>query len=254
MGPAELTRETDLIGPHPHIGLQTVTWLLEGQALHRDSLGSDQVISPGQLNLMTAGHGVVHSEESTGRYAGTLEGIQLWIAQPDQTRNAGNAFEHHATLPKFELDNGIATVLVGTLGGITSAAKAATDLVGAELDLRTGVTSVPLEKTSEYAVIVLRGELSIDGEPLRIGQLGYLGPGRDELGVQATGATRAMLLGGEPFSEQVVMWWNFVARSPDEITAAYRSWQSQDDRFTPVSTDLARIPAPAPPWLSSTSG
>lgn len=252
MGPAELAQETDLIGPHPHIGLQTVTWLLDGQALHRDSLGTEQVITAGQLNLMTAGHGVVHSEEATGHYSGTLEGIQLWIAQPDETRNAANAFEHHAVLPKLELDNGAATVLVGTLGTTSSAAKAESPLVGAELDLRSGQTSVPLLPNWEYAVIVLRGELRIDGEPLQIGQLGYLAPGRDELGVESIGTTRAMLLGGEPFSEQVVMWWNFVARSHDEITAAYRSWQHQDDRFVSVSTALPRIPAPAPPWLSST--
>jgi redox-sensitive bicupin YhaK (pirin superfamily) len=249
MGPAELARETDLIGPHPHIGLQTVTWLLEGQALHRDSLGSEQVIKAGQLNLMTAGHGVVHSEEATGHYAGTLEGIQLWIAQPDQTRNAGNAFEHHASLPRFELDNGAATVLVGTIGDTSSPAKAASPLVGVELDLRAGTTVVPLDPAAEHAVIVLRGELSIDGDPLGIGQLGYIAPGRDELGLDSSGTTRAMLLGGEPFDEQVVMWWNFVARSREEIIAAYRSWQSGDERFTPVASQLARIPAPTPPWL-----
>jgi redox-sensitive bicupin YhaK (pirin superfamily) len=248
MGPAELARETDLIGPHPHIGLQTVTWLLDGQALHRDSLGSEQVISAGQLNLMTAGHGVVHSEESTGHYAGTLEGIQLWIAQPDQTRNSANAFEHHPSLPQIELANGVATVLIGTLAGTTSPAKTDSVLLGAELDLRAGSTVVPLDKASEYAVIVLRGELSIDGTPLRIGQLGYLSPGRDELGLDSSGPTRAMLLGGEPFDEQILMWWNFVARTREEITAAYRSWQSQDDRFVPVTSQLARIPAPPPPW------
>ena len=105
------------IGPHPHIGLQTVTWLFDGEILHRDSLGSEQLIRPGQLNLMTAGHGVSHAEEATGRYRGVLHGMQLWVAQPDTTRDGPPAFEHHAVLPTLELEHGTGTVIVGRLGG-----------------------------------------------------------------------------------------------------------------------------------------
>lgn len=134
MGPADVTERSGLdIGAHPHIGLQTVTWLVDGQVLHRDSLGSEQVIAPGQLNLMTAGHGVSHSEEATGHYRGALEGIQLWIAQPGDTRDGEPGFEHHAELPQVQLDRGVATVLVGELAGASRPARRDTPLVGADL-------------------------------------------------------------------------------------------------------------------------
>src|SRR5436190_8491140 len=137
MGPAAVTEEHGLdIGPHPHIGLQTVTWLLAGEALHRDSLGSEQLLRPGQLNLMTAGHGVAHSEEATGSYRGDLHGIQLWVAQPDATRDGPPAFEHRAELPRVELDGAVATILVGDLAGTPSPARRDTDHVGAQLDVR----------------------------------------------------------------------------------------------------------------------
>ena len=121
MGPTTVTADRGIdIAPHPHIGLQTVTWLLSGEAVHRDSLGSEQTIRPGQLNLMTAGHGVSHSEEATGRYSGELYGAQLWIAQPRATRDGDAAFEHHPDLPKVDLGGAVATVLVGTLAGTES--------------------------------------------------------------------------------------------------------------------------------------
>src|SRR3954471_9009170 len=143
MGPADVTENSGLdIGPHPHIGLQTVTWLVDGQALHRDSLGSEQVIALGELNLMTAGNGVSHAEEATGHYRGTLEGIQLWVAQPDQTRHGPAAFEHHAELPQDELDGAVATVLVGNFGELSSPARHDTPLVGVDLNLH-GSTTVP---------------------------------------------------------------------------------------------------------------
>ena len=249
MGPADVTEEAGLdIGAHPHTGLQTVTWLVDGQVLHRDSLGSEQVIAPGQLNLMTAGHGVSHSEEATGHYRGTLEGIQLWIAQPDGTREGAPDFEHHADLPRVELDHGVATVLVGELADATSPARRDTPLVGADLDLGDGSTAVPLRPDWEYALVVLRGAVGVQDELVEPGRLAYLGEGRDELVLDAAEPTRVVLLGGEPMDEQVVMWWNFVGRSRDEISAAYESWQQQDDRFGRVRSALPRIPAPPPYW------
>src|SRR5690606_19665891 len=115
------------IGPHPHIGLQTVTWLLSGEVLHRDSLGSEQLIRPGQLNLMSAGNGVAHSEESPAGAGGELHGIQLWVAQPERTRHGEPAFEHHASLPQVEQDSALVTVLVGEFGGVASQARRDTD-------------------------------------------------------------------------------------------------------------------------------
>ncbi|HET6561025.1 MAG TPA: pirin family protein [Marmoricola sp.] len=249
MGPANVTEDSGLdVGPHPHIGLQTVTWLTDGDVLHRDSLGSEQVIKPGQLNLMTSGGGITHSEEATGHYRGTLEGIQLWVALPEGTRHGDGGFEHHAELPRGDLDGGVATVLLGELAELSSPARHDTPLVGAELDLHRS-TTVPLRPEWEYALVVLEGALAVNGQPLTPGKLGYLGEDRDELRIEIREPTRAVLLGGEPFGEPIIMWWNFVARDRAEIDAAYRSWQAEDvDRFGHVDSALARIPAKAPWW------
>ncbi len=248
MGPADVTEGAGLdVGPHPHIGLQTVTWLLDGQALHKDTLGSEQVISPGQLNLMTAGDAVAHAEEATGHYRGTLEGIQLWIAQPEATRHGPSAFEHHAELPKVELDGGVATVLVGEHDGVRSRARHDTPLVGVELDLHSAST-IPLRPDFEHALIVLRGSIAVDGEKVVPGKLAHLGIGRDELGVEVAEDSRVMLLGGVPFDEPLMMWWNFVARTREEIDAAYAAWRDRDDRFGRVASSLPVMDAAPPFW------
>jgi redox-sensitive bicupin YhaK (pirin superfamily) len=248
MGPADVTENSGLdVGPHPHIGLQTVTWLIDGQVLHRDSLGSEQVIKPGQLNLMTSGGAVSHAEEATGHYRGTLEGIQLWVALPESTRHGAAAFEHHTALPQGELDGAVATVLVGDFGDLSSPARHDTPLVGVDLNLH-GQATVPLRPDWEYAVVVMEGAVGIDGSPLLPGKLGYVGRGRDGLHLDVREPTRAVLLGGEPFEEPIVMWWNFVGRTREEIDAAYASWARQDDRFGHVRSTLPLIPAKAPYW------
>ncbi len=248
MGPADVTENSGLdVGPHPHIGLQTVTWLIDGEVLHRDSLGSEQVIKPGQLNLMTSGGAVSHAEEATGHYRGTLEGIQLWVALPEHTRHGAGAFEHHTELPQDELDGAVATVLIGDFGNLTSPARRDTPLVGVDLTMH-GPTTVPLRPDWEYALVVLEGALGVADQPLPPGKLGYLGQGRDELRIDAREPTKALLLGGEPFPEPIMMWWNFVARNRDEIDAAYASWAKQDDRFGRVKSTLPLIPAKAPFW------
>ncbi|MFD1828209.1 MULTISPECIES: pirin family protein [Streptomyces] len=250
MGPADVTEDSGLdIGPHPHIGLQTLTWVTDGQVLHRDSLGSEQVIRPGRLNLMTAGSGVSHAEEATGHYRGTLEGIQLWIAMPEATRHGPAAFEHHADLPRTDLDGGAgaATVLVGDFTGTTGPARHDTPLVGVDLDLRASAT-VPLRPDFEHAVVVLKGAVAVHGKPLPPGRLGYLGQGRGELRLEVREPTRALLLGGEPFPEPILMWWNFVGRTRAEIDAAHAAWTAQDDRFGRVRSSLPRIPVGPPHW------
>jgi len=254
LGPGEVTRDSGLdIGPHPHTGLQTVTWLIDGEALHRDSLGSEQIIAPGQLNLMTAGRGVAHAEEATVDYTGPVQGIQLWVALPDSTRSGPASFEHHARLPVIESRGGLATVLVGDFSGVSSPARHDTPLVGVDLALLSA-TSLPLRTDFEYAFIVLEGALAIGGVPLEPGNLGYLAPGLDEIALDVLQPTRAILLGGEPFREPVLMWWNFVARSRDEIDAAYASWTNRDGRFGDVASALARIDTPAPYWQSGRPG
>ena len=253
MGPAEVDDEHAFgIGPHPHIGLQTVTWLLRGEALHRDSLGSEQLIRPGQLNLMTAGHGVAHAEEGTG-YRGELHGVQLWVAQPSATRDGEPAFEHHAELPRVELGAATATVLVGELGGAASPARRDTDHVGADLDLRAGTTVVPLRPEHEHALVVFDGRVEVGGKTLEPGHLAYLGLGRDECPLVVAEPTRALLVGGLPFPEPVLMWWNYVARERDEIRAAHREWTEGSDRFGHVTSVLDRIDVGPPPWTTGGS-
>jgi len=252
LGPVSLRPDQSAdVAPHPHIGLQTVTWLFEGEFLHLDSLGSEQSIRPGQLNLMSAGAGVAHAEEDPGQPRGRLHGIQLWVAQPEAARWGAAAFEHHRSLPRSELGAGVATVLIGSLGDATSVARRDGDLVGAELRLRSGTSTLEAVPSYEYGVIGIEGELLVDDVTVGPGTMAYLAPGRDVLTLHARESAIAMLVGGTPLSEPIVMWWNFVARSRDEIVAAYRSWSSRDERFARVASRLAPIEVEPPAWLGS---
>lgn len=249
MGPALVSPGRGMnVAPHPHIGLQTITWLIEGEALHRDSLGSEQVIRPGQLNLMTAGWGVAHSEEGTDSYGGHLHGAQLWIAQPSATRDGPAAFEHHSELPRRDLNAAVATVLVGDLDGTTSPARRDTDHLGVDLALRPGTATVPLRADFEHALVTLVGAAFLDGQIIEPGHLAYLGTGRTEISLSGKEPTRALLLGGVPFDDEVLMWWNFVARTRAEIIEAHRAWMAADDRFGRVDSLLPRIEVGPPPW------
>ena len=249
MGPVTDAR-TGGIGPHPHIGLQTVTWLLAGELLHCDSLGSEQPIRPGQLNLMTAGHGVAHAEESPG--GGPLHGIQLWIAQPETTRHGAPAFEHHAELPQLELGGGTATVLVGALDAATSPARADTRHVGADLVL-DGRVDVPLDGSFEHALLVTEGAAEVAGTVVPAGHLAHLPPGRDQVSLDGRGPSRLLLLGGEPFEEEVVMWWNYVGRTRGEIVEAHDDWTARRSRFGKVASSLDEIDVAPPPWRPGSS-
>jgi redox-sensitive bicupin YhaK (pirin superfamily) len=250
MGPMSLSpnRSVD-VAPHPHLGLQTVTWLFSGEFLHRDSLGSEQLIRAGQLNLMTSGHGVAHSEENPGLRSGELHGMQLWVAQPSTTRDGGADFEHFAEMPRFETTALSGSVLVGSFAGLRSPARQDSDHVGVELDLHGGGFTVALESTYEYALIVADGAVMVDGTVVRPGALAYLDAGRDELRLDSHGPSRAMLIGGVPFDERLFMWWNFVARTQDEISDAWRAWATGDERFGHVASPFARIEVSPPPWL-----
>ena len=236
------------IGPHPHIGLQTVTWLLRGEALHSDSLGSQQLIRAGQLNLMTSGHGIAHAE--LGSETGAL-GLQMWIAQPEETRHGESAFEHHSELPIHDLGTGEAKVMLGSLDGTASPARTDTRLVGAELSLGKGAATIPADPTFEYGLVPVEGTVKINGAIVEPGYLGLIPAGGTTLHLEAANnGTRAMLIGGEPLGERIQMWWNFVARSRDELTAAWRDWQSEDgERFPEFRSVLDRIEAPRPMWV-----
>lgn len=249
MGPGQVTAGDGLdVGPHPHIGLQTVTWLLDGAIVHRDSLGSEQLIRPGQLNVMTAGNGVSHSEETTGAHEGRLQGVQLWVAQPDSTRHGDADFHHHAEVPNVDLDHASGTVLVGTFAGVSSTARRDTDHLGVDLHLRPGRTVAPLRVGHEYAVVPLDGPVTIGPHRLERGQLGYLGDAHDEVPLEVAEPTRALLLGGEPLPEPLLMWWNYVARTRDEIIDAHADWTAGHERFGTVASPLPRIDTSGPPW------
>jgi quercetin 2,3-dioxygenase len=228
--------------PHPHTGLQTVTWPLAGEIHHRDSLGSDVLVRPGQLNLMTAGRGVSHSEFSVSH--GVLHGLQLWVALPVERAAMAPAFEQHVDLPVYD---GVATVLMGTLGDVTSPATTHTPLVGADVTV-DGRVALPLRPGHEHAVLAMTDRLSVAGTDLPRGRLLYLGAGRAE--VVLAGSGRALLLGGEPLRDDLVMWWNFVGRSHEEIVEARAAWAASDELFgTVAGHGGARVPAPDLPGV-----
>jgi len=236
------------VGPHPHTGLATVTWLLEGEAIHNDSLGSEQPIRPGQLNLMSAGNGIAHSELGTTQ---GIHGLQMWLAQPEETRHGDSRFEHIPDLPVVGFPTGEATVIIGELEGSRSPAEVDWGTVGLDVSLRDTRIELPVVPEFEYAVIPIDHKLKVDDAIVEPGWLALVPTGAHNLPIEGSGdGARFLVVGGEPLGEPIEMWWNFVARSKDEITEAWRSWQAHDlDRFGTVSSKLARIDAPAPPWL-----
>lgn len=254
VGTPDSGRQGMRVGPHPHIGLQTVTWLLSGEILHRDSLGSLQVIRPGQLNLMTSGRGISHSEESPAQRSPVLHGAQMWIALPEHARHCVPAFAHHAALPVVEHQGLRVTVMLGEALGERSPGIIYSTLVGLELHgADAAEASLPLDARFEYGLEVLEGELSVAGETLRPGQLLYLGPGRTSLSLQAGAGFRALLLGGEPMGEDLLVWWNFVGRTREELTQACREWNDRDGYFAReygqvLGYDGTPLTAPMPPW------
>jgi quercetin 2,3-dioxygenase len=247
-GPHDLTGSAGMrVGPHPHTGLQTVTWLVAGEVLHRDTLGTVQEIRPGRLNLMTSGHGIAHAEETPREHSAVLQGVQLWVALPHAHRDMSPAFAHHADLPVVT-DGGLAaTVLMGSLAGATSPAACYTPLVGAEIALAAGTAAtLPLHTDFEYALLTLDGATTVDDAELKPGPLLYLGSGRSSLRLGAGTDSRALLLGGEPFEERLVMWWNFVGREHDEIVQMRADWVDGTPRFGTVH-GYDGPPMPAPP-------
>ena len=235
--------------PHPHTGLQTVTWPFAGQIHHRDSLGSDVVIHPGQLNLMTSGRGISHSEFSLGDRP-LLHGLQLWVALPADAATVEPGFEQHGELPRHETGGLAATVFLGALGDAASPATTYTPLVGAQLDVAAGTAvTIPLRGDFEHAVLVIDGALEVAGTPVGPGPLLYLGIGRERLAVSASERSRAVLIGGEPFPDELVVWWNFVGRSHEEIVAARADWEGADPKRFGTITGHGdeRIPAPTLP-------
>ncbi|WP_412519233.1 pirin family protein [Actinomadura madurae] len=248
-GPDDIADEPGMqVPPHPHIGLQTVSWLHGGEVLHRDSLGSLQTVRPKELGLMTSGRAIAHSEESPRGHGPILHGAQLWVALPDSDRYSEPAFEHHADLPVVDGPGFRATVILGDLDGAASPGTVFTPIVGADIVLDDGAdVRLPVDPDFEYAALTMSGVTEVDGMRVEPGSMLYLGSGRRELPLRADGESGLLLLGGEPFEEKLVMWWNFVARTGEEIARAREDWMTGDRFGTVRGYDGAPIPAPAMP-------
>jgi redox-sensitive bicupin YhaK (pirin superfamily) len=250
-GPLSFTSGKPMdVAPHPHIGLQTVSWLLEGEVVHNDSLGLEGPAGPGLMNLMTAGRGIAHSEETPAVNAGRLRGVQLWVALPGASRETAPAFEQHRELPGVAVEGGRATLLMGEWNGAHSPARTFSPLVALDIVARgAGRLALPLVPDFEHALVPLQGACRLDGQLLAVDTLYYLGCGRrDVVLAREGGSARLLLLGGAPFGETVLMWWNFVARTTDEIVAAREDWEA-GRRFGEVAAYRGPRLA-APPFLA----
>ncbi|MGI8457185.1 MAG: pirin family protein [Propionibacteriaceae bacterium] len=220
---------------HPHTGLQTVSYLLDGEIEHRDSVGSHAMVRPGELHVMTAGRGIVHSELSLAEHPPRLHGLQLWVALPDHARSVPPSFDSYAALPPLAAPGVTGQVVIGTLAGVSAPASGHTPLCAADLRLAPATTyRLPLDPSFEYGVLVVAGSASVDDHDLAVDQLRYTEPGRTAVTVVTEPGCRLLVIGGEPFAEEIVMWWNFVGRSHEEVAAYRQEWLARADRFPAV--------------------
>jgi len=230
------------VPPHPHIGLQTASWLFDGLVLHRDSLGSEQLIRPGELNLMTSGRGIAHSEESPRERPAELHGVQLWIALPRENIGQLADFSHYRELPVIaESPEVTVTVAVGEYRGERSPATVYSELSGFEVRFTgAGQITFPAFEGFEYGVLSADGPAAVGcpatATPTQIspGQLAHLPTGVPRITLYAPGPSRFFVVGGVPLGEKLIMWWNFVARTAAEITEARDAWVSNSGRFGEV--------------------
>ncbi len=237
------------VGEHPHINLQTFTWMLEGEVLHKDSLGNEMLIRSKQVNLMTAGHGIAHTEQTPAGIK-TLHAVQLWIALPQSDTPIAPAFDHYPELPEW--DRGLArfTLLTGEYDGRLAPTRQFSPLVGVDVDIAGQETlTLQLKPEFEYGLFIITGETAdINGEAIALNEVAYLGTGQNQVEVCTRGATRMLLLGGTPLDiPDFQIWWNFVGTRADIIQAS-KDWAAHTERFGKVDTDMKRLDAPELPW------
>jgi len=214
------------VAPHPHIGLQTVTWLLDGEIVHNDSLGCEALARPGGVNVMTAGKGIAHTEQTPANNSGRLNGVQLWVALPDAHRHMDPVFESSEQAPVLEQPGGLLRVFAGSLGRAPSPCRHYSEILGMDVQTHAGEeTEVELNPRFEHAVLVLEGDCAMDGQSLEPALLHYLGTRRSSVCFHSREGSRVLLIGGPPFPETILMWWNFVARLPEEIGQARSDWE-----------------------------
>lgn len=251
MGPEVLSTGRGLdIAPHPHIGLATVTYLFEGELLHRDSLGTTQLITPGEINWMAAGSGIAHSErtpQETRASGSNLFGIQSWVALPQRFEESTPGFTHYGSdeLPVVEGEGKRVRLITGSLFGARSPVQTLSEMFYADVTLMKGARlSIPIEH-EERAVYVVEGrvELVNDNGEFEAGQLLVFKPGAEiTLSAPESTGARLMLLGGEPMDGPRHIWWNFVSSSSERIEQAKQDWK--DGRFAPVPEETELIPLP----------
>jgi hypothetical protein len=251
-GPHDVRRSPGMVvPPHPHTGLQTVSWLFAGEIEHRDSGGVHAYVRPGELNLMTAGAGICHSEVSTAATT-VLHGVQLWVALPESDRDTERDFAHNVPQPT-SIDGATVRVFLGMLAGVSSPVHTFTPLLGAQIDLAAHADiTLDVDTRFEHGVLLDSGSASVADAALEIGDIVYQGPGPSTLRITNTAPqpARVVLLGGTPFTEDLVMWWNFVGRSHADIVSYRALWESHDRRFGAVkgyAGTPARLPAPPLP-------
>lgn len=237
------------VGAHPHIGLQTFTWMLEGEVLHTDSLGNQQIIRPGQVNLMTAGHGISHTEDNFSE-SGRLHAAQLWIALPADLSDIPASFQHCPDLPVWREGELSLSLLAGEYQGRRSPCRVYSPLLGLDLQSENaGSISLQLEPRFEYGLLALRGSFSFQDQQFDGSELLYLAAGQQVLELDLAANSQILLIGGEAFPEPVQMWWNFVAYDKATLIQAAQDWQAGDARFGQVAKpDAVRLQAPAMPW------
>lgn len=237
------------VGAHPHIGLQTFTWMIEGEVIHRDSLGHEQIVRPGQVNLMTAGRGIAHTEDSVTDGA-RLHAAQLWIALPEAEAARPPAFNHYPDLPAWNAGGFALTLLAGSLQGRTAPTQIYTPLLGLDVSSAGPAQAcLPLQTGFEYGVMVLRGQATVAGQAVQPHELLYVAPGLSALNIACDAPAQILLLGGEPFAQPVLLWWNFVGRSQAELAQALADWNAapnQGGRFGLVRPGSASAPLTAP--------
>jgi redox-sensitive bicupin YhaK (pirin superfamily) len=231
--------------PHPHIGLQTVTWLLEGEVLHTDSIDSEAVVRPGGVNIMTAGNGIAHAEMTPTDNSGNLNGVQLWVALPEKFRKITPFFNAIKEVPTFKLQGGSIRLFAGAYQKSISPGSFYSDLLGMELEVQPHhQIELELNPQFEHAALVLSGDCSFGDQNLEHQTLYYLGPNRTSLCIQSNNGGKILLIGGLPFPEKILMWWNFVARTPEEIAKARSDWEKTDWFGTVRGKHNQRLSAP----------
>jgi redox-sensitive bicupin YhaK (pirin superfamily) len=228
-GPLSFTEGMPMdVAPHPHMGLQTVTWLLEGEILHDDSLRQEALLRPGGVNVMTSGRAIAHAERTPTDNTGRLNGVQLWTALPDRDRHSDASFQHLPEVPQLEQPGGIVRVFSGRIAEAVSPARHYSDLVGADVQVHAGETmTLPLQAGYEHGLLILAGDCALEGQALEPRVLYYLGTQRTDAALRSVSGGRILLVGGPPFPETILMWWNFVARTPDEIREARDDWEGR---------------------------